>query len=245
MKKRPLVLSIAGFDPTAGAGVLADIKTMEQNKTLGMAVITANTIQTETNFTSVIWIDEQIVFSQLLPLLNQYSFSAIKVGLIPNLSFLLKIVSLPQLRQTKIIWDPILSASSGFNFNHDLTKLEEILNHIYMITPNWNEIKILAETNDATIGAEKLAKLTNVFLKGGHSTEVGKDYLFSKKGKIYPLKNKSNIATEKHGSGCVLSSALTANIALKFPIIKTCLRSKKYTTTILESNKSLLGYHKK
>jgi len=245
MKKRPIVLSIAGFDPSAGAGVLADIKTLEQNKVLGMSVITANTVQTENDFQSVNWIDEDLILNQTKVLLEKYSFSAVKIGLIPNLSILHKIVSLPQLHQTKIIWDPILSTSSGFNFNHDLTKLEEVLDYIYMITPNWNEIKILAETTDSKTGAEKLAQFTNVFLKGGHSKEVGKDYLFSKKGKVYPFNKMSEIATEKHGSGCILSSSLAAHTALKFPIIKACLRSKKYTTMVLESNKGLLGYHKR
>ncbi len=245
MKKRPLVLSIAGFDPTAGAGVLADIKTFEQNKVLGMSVITANTIQTETDFVSVNWIDEDIVFAQIETLLSHYSFSAIKIGLIPSLSFLLKIMALPQLGQTKVIWDPVLSASSGFDFKHNLDDLENVLKKVYLITPNWNEIQVLAKTTDAKIGAEKLSKFTNVYLKGGHAEEIGKDFLFSKKGKTYPFNKMSNIATEKHGSGCILSSSLTAHIALKFPIIKVCLRSKKYTTMVLESNKGLLGYHKR
>ena len=245
MKKRPLVLSIAGFDPTAGAGVSADLKTFEQNKVLGMSVITANTIQIEDDFVSINWIDETIIFTQLEMLLNKYSFSAVKIGLIPSLSFLLKVVNLPQLFQTKIIWDPILSASSGFDFNHDLKLLEDVLKKTYLITPNWNEIQILANTTEAKKGAELLSKLTNVFLKGGHSEEIGKDFLFSKKGKVFPFNSMSKIATEKHGSGCVLSSSLTAHVALKFPIIKACLRSKKYTTLVLESNKGLLGYHKR
>ena len=245
MKKRPLVLSIAGFDPTGGAGILADVKTFEQNKVLGMSVMTANTIQTEANFVSVDWIDEGIVLKQIELLLNNYSFAAVKIGLIPSLSFLLKITALPQLHQTKIIWDPILSASSGFDFKHDLALLEEVLEKVHLITPNWNEVQVLAKTSDATDGAKKLSTFTNVFLKGGHSDDLGKDYLFTKKGKVYPFNKMSNIATEKHGSGCILSSSLTAHIALKFPIIKACLRSKKYTSMVLESNKGLLGYHKR
>jgi len=245
MKKRPLVLSIAGFDPTGGAGILADIKTFEQTKVLGMGAITANTIQTENKFVKSNWVEETVFFEQLEQLLQDYKFSVVKIGLIPNLEFLLQIISHPKLEQTKIIWDPILSTSTGFDFKHNLEILPVVLPKIDLITPNWNEIKKLSSEKNAQAGAQKLAQYTNVYLKGGHSDiEIGKDYLFSTKGKVYPFKNRGKRVTEKHGSGCVFSSALTAYLALGFPIIKACLKSKKYTTNFLESNTTQLGYHK-
>jgi hydroxymethylpyrimidine/phosphomethylpyrimidine kinase len=246
MKKRPLVLSIAGFDPSGGAGVLADIKTFEQNKVQGMAIITGNTIQTEDNFLKVEWIEDIFVFEQLETLLNQYQFEYIKVGLIPNLAFLSHLLNHPKIKQSKIIWDPILSTSSGFDFKHDLVELNQLLSHLFLITPNWNEVKLLSGNSEAKLGAEKLAEFTNVYLKGGHSNEkVGKDFLYAKTGKVYPFNNRAKYASEKHGSGCVFSSALTANLALDLPMIKACLKSKKYITEVLESNKGLLGYHKR
>lgn len=246
MKKRPLVLSIAGFDPSGGAGILADIKTFEQNKVQGMGVITGNTIQTEDQFLKVDWIDEQFIENQINLLLEQYQFNYIKVGLIPNLEFLLKLTQIPKVKEAKIIWDPILSSSSGFDFKHQLEQLEDVLSSIYLITPNWNEVKILSQVEDAQLGATKLAQFTNVYLKGGHATEtVGKDHLYTTKGKVYPFNSMGKYPTAKHGSGCVLSSALAANLSRDFPLIKGCLKAKKYTTEFLESNKSLLGYHKR
>lgn len=246
MKKRPVVLSIAGFDPTGGAGVLADIKTFEQNKVQGMAIITGNTIQTESNFLKVDWVNESFIFEQLETLLTQYQFEYIKVGLIPNLAFLSSLINHPKLKQSKFIWDPILSTSSGFNFEHNLKELNQVLSQVYLITPNWNEVKVLSGNLDTKLGASELSKTTNVYLKGGHANEqVGKDYLYTNKGKIYPFNNRAKYASEKHGSGCVFSSALTAQLALNLPIIKACLKSKKYITEVLESNKSLLGYHKR
>lgn len=246
MKKRPLVLSIAGFDPTGGAGVLADIKTFEQNKVQGMGIVTGNTIQTENSFLKVEWINEDFLLLQLNTLLNQYDFQYLKIGLIPNLNFLANLLNHPKLAKTKFIWDPILSTSSGFDFEHQLEELNQVLKQVHLITPNWNEVKVLSGNSDSKLGAIELAKLTNVYLKGGHSTEeVGKDFLYAKNGKIYPFNNRAKYASEKHGSGCVFSSALTAQLALELPIIKACLKSKKYITEVLESNKELLGYHKR
>ena len=246
MKKRPLVISVAGFDPTGGAGVLADVKTFEQNKVQGMSVITGNTIQTESEFLKVDWIDESFIFEQIELLFKNYKFEYIKVGLIPNLKFLSKLVNYAKIRQTKIIWDPILNTSSGFDFEHDLGLLNELLTNIHLITPNWNEIKVLSKNSDSKLGAQELARLTNVYLKGGHANdEVGKDFLYANDGKIYPFNNRAKYASEKHGSGCVFSSALTAQLALGVPVVKACLKSKKYITEVLESNKGLLGYHKR
>lgn len=246
MKKRPLVLSIAGFDPSGGAGVLADVKTFEQHKVQGMAVVTGNTIQTEDAFLKVDWVNEDFIKKQLETLLLQYKFEYIKIGLIPSFEFLLRILNIPELTTTKVIWDPILSASAGFDFRHQLECLEEVLASIDILTPNWHEIKALSGEEDPHLGAAKLARFSNVYLKGGHADkQVGKDYLYTLKGKVYPFNPMGKYPTPKHGSGCVFSSALAANLAKEFPLIKACLKSKKYATELLESNKGLLGYHKK
>jgi len=248
MKKQNYILTIAGFDPSGGAGLLADIKTFEQNKCIGMAVQTANTIQTEDEFLSVNWIDETIVIKQLETLLSKYKFNYIKIGLIPNLEFLKKAITICKTKNpnSKIIWDPILSASSGFDFNHDLNELETILKDIFLITPNWDEIKALSNTDNEIEGAKQLSKHTKVFLKGGHNEEnIGKDYLFENKiQKAFNPKKTVKPMHPKHGSGCVLSSAITANLQQGYPLQKTILKSKRYIEGFLSSNKTLIGRHR-
>lgn len=245
---RNAILTIAGFDPSGGAGILADIKTFEQHKCIGMAVQTANTIQTEDEFLSVNWIDEKIVIKQLETLLSKYKFKYTKIGLIPNLEFLQKVMDILKSHnpKTKIIWDPILSASAGFGFNHDLSELETILEQVYLITPNWNEIKELSNKDDAIEGAKQLSKFTKVFLKGGHNeTNLGKDYLFEGENqKSFNPKKTVKPIFPKHGSGCVLSSAITANLQQGYPLQKTILKSKRYIEGFLSSNKTLIGRHK-
>ena len=81
-KVRPYCLTIAGFDPSGGAGILADCKTFEQNKTQGLAVITANTLQTEDSFKRVDWMTDEIILEQLNLLLDRYKIRFIKIGLI-------------------------------------------------------------------------------------------------------------------------------------------------------------------
>lgn len=247
-KKNNYILTIAGFDPSGGAGLLADIKTFEQNKCIGMAVQTANTIQTENEFLSVNWIDENIVIQQLERLLAKYRFDYIKIGLIPNLAFLQKSIRLCKASnpQTKFIWDPILSASTGFNFNHQLDSLKEVLKDVYLITPNWDEVKVLSNTKDSIEGAKQISKITKVYLKGGHNPiSLGKDYLFeNEEQKTFNPKNSGKAVYSKHGSGCVLSSAITANLQQGYPLQKSILKSKRYIEGFLSSSKSLIGRHR-
>ncbi len=244
-KERIKILTIAGFDPSGGAGLLADVKTIETNKCAAFAVCTANTIQNENEFVAVNWVTEEDVFAQLDILLKEHHFGYVKVGLIPSLGFLKKITTklITHNSSAKIVWDPILSASAGFDFSHDLSDLSEVLNSIYIVTPNWNEIKQLSGIEEAQEGAEQLAQLTNVYLKGGHNPETkGKDYFYFE-DQLLPFNPKLKVLYDKHGSGCVFSSALISNMAKGYPIIKACLRSKRYIEKYLGSTRKLLGYH--
>ncbi|MGB0887632.1 MAG: hydroxymethylpyrimidine/phosphomethylpyrimidine kinase [Vicingaceae bacterium] len=246
MKNRPKILTIAGFDPSGGAGLLADVKTIEANKCAAFAVCTANTVQNENEFVAVNWIAEEEVFAQLDILLKEHQFKYVKVGLIPSLDFLKKIIANLQssISNVKIVWDSVLSASAGFDLGYDLSALKEVLKGIYIVTPNWNEIKQLSGNDDAQKGAELLAELTNVYLKGGHNpTTKGKDYFYFE-GQVLSFNPKIKVLYDKHGSGCVFSSVLTANLAKDYPIIKACLRSKAYMYKFLNSSPTLLGTHR-
>ena len=243
-KIRKNIITIGGFDPSGGAGVLADIKTFEQHKLQGMSVITCNTIQTEENFLSIKEIEEEIVISQLNTLLKRYSFKYAKIGLVPSISLLDKIIDRLTDYKISIIWDPILKSSSGFNFKHNTKEILKIAYKVHVITPNWNEIQEITNSKNVLESAKKLSTNTIVYLKGGHNLEnVGKDYVFQNK-KLFNLANQSCKASEKHGSGCILSSALAANLCLGFNMHKACIKTKKYITNRLESNKTLLAYHK-
>lgn len=245
--KRPYALSIAGYDPSGGAGVLADIKTFEAHKVIGLSVVTCITYQTEDNFERADWLTVEQIISQLEILLKKYKIDYCKIGLVQNITVLNKIIeTVNKLNPaTKIIWDPIFASSSGFIIHKNIEEkdIRETLKQLYLITPNWNEAKKLGG-NDAMLVCEKISAYCSVFLKGGHNEkDSGTDFLYLK-NKKFSFRKKQNAPYPKHGSGCVLSASLAANLVKGFPLIKACLRAKQYTAKFLNSNKTLLGYHK-
>ncbi len=247
--KRPNVLSIAGFDPSGGAGLLADIKTFEANKVSGFGVMSALTFQNDLDFEKVEWIPLEKIIEQISVLQKRFQFEYIKIGLIENLDVLHQLILHlnSNISNPKIIWDPILKASAGFNFHDKIErlKLEEICKNIFLITPNFDEIKKLTDEEDEKKAAKDLSKFCHVFLKGGHNeNDLGRDFLFTTDGKDFSFRAKQKIEFGKHGSGCVLSSAITANLVKEFKLHRACLRAKQYTAEFLNSNKNLLGYHK-
>lgn len=245
---RPVALSIAGLDPCAGAGLLADVKTFEAHRIYGLAIPSAVTYQHDLVFKKAEWLSLEKITEQFDLLQERFKIHCIKIGLIENLSILDQLINyLTTSASPLIIWDPVLKASAGYNFHAriDLSLLESICKKVYLITPNIPEAIQLGSTGDAMENAKKLSAFCNVLLKGGHSeTQKGKDFLFCKDGKAFSFRNRSKDVSEKHGSGCVLSSAITANLAKKVKLHRACLKAKNYTTGFLQSNKTLLGYHK-
>ncbi len=245
--ERKYVMSIAGFDPSGGAGLQADIKTFEQHKVYGLSVNTANTLQTATKFHSIQWMELKEVLNAIDVLLNEYPVKVIKTGIAPSFDFLFQIVShIKKINaEIKIIVDPIIQSSTGFDFQKDnqRKKLVDILSTIFLITPNIEEAMILTNNKDAKKSAIELSKHCNVLLKGGHSdNERGVDYLYTDDTCFELRPTKMNVSA-KHGSGCVLSAAITSNLALGFDLKTACIKAKKYVEQFLNSNKTLLGYH--
>lgn len=253
-KTRPYVLSIAGLDPSGGAGILADIKTFEQHKVSGMGIVTGLTFQNDSEFNGVKWIEIAEIKKQIEILRNKYKFDFVKIGMIKDWDTLHEIISSCQLppdshrgANCRLIWDPILKASAGFEIHKtiDKKKIIEICKKMYLITPNVEEIRILTGEVDEHTGAKELSIYCNVLLKGGHSEKKrGYDHLFTTEGKMFSFRPRELSPSEKHGSGCVLSSSITANLANGLSLQRSCLKGKDYVTKFLLSNKSLLGYHK-
>jgi len=247
LRERPNILSIAGFDPCGGAGVLSDIKTFEFHKCLGMAVITANTIQTEDTFISVGWLANDQILLQLETLLEKYKFEAVKIGVIESFDLLNQIVHKIRKHQPNIliVWDTVLSATSGFDFISEINKnlLTDLLLYIDLITPNAIEIIKLTEFTNVNEGAKFLSNYTNVLLKGGHrADQIGIDTLFTSERiqDLFPIAKDVN---PKHGSGCMLSSAIVSNLALGSTIEDSCRKAKLFIEKQLSSNSSLLAYY--
>ncbi len=243
---RPYLLTIGGFDPTGGAGVLADIKTTERLRCYGMSVLTANTVQRENKVLSVKWLSNAFINEQC-EALKHIEFKAIKIGIVQSVEMLSNILEIAAKYWPKasVIWDPVVKASDNttffdFDSNFDFTS---ILSKVDMITPNSNELSYLSKKENTDERLSELSKSTQIYLTGGHNEEqIGVDYFANEKG-IKKLNPKAGTYSEKHGSGCVLSTALACHLALDYPMHLALLKSKRYIEKVLGSNKTLLAYH--
>lgn len=243
--ERSFVMSIAGYDPSGGAGLLADIKTFEQLKVQGLGVCTAMTLQTESRFLNLNWQPLEGILNSINVLMKKYKVEAVKIGVVKDAQFLTHIVEKVKSVniEAKIIWDPVLKSTSEFSFFdlNTISELENILKQIDLITPNYNEYKVLQEFN--------LFKNTknscSVLIKGGHrEDQLGTDILMEngKEVSIHPT-DETSVFYPKHGSGCVLSSAITSHLALGKNVEEACRNGKLYIEKFLTSNLTLLGFH--
>jgi hydroxymethylpyrimidine/phosphomethylpyrimidine kinase len=245
--ERTCVLSIAGFDPSGGAGILADVKTFEANRVYGLGAVSAFTFQNDIEFEDVKWLDANDILKQIFVLQKRFHFSVIKIGLIKDLETLETIVTILDTTTpgVRLIWDPIIKASAGFEFHKRIDKsgLHALLNKIYLITPNTAEVKFLAGVNDAMEAAQELSRYCHVLLKGGHNEEArGVDFLFTE-NTVVKIDRSERKVYPKHGSGCVLSSAIAGELASGNDLITSCSNAKKYAEQFLASNLSLIGTH--
>lgn len=246
---RPFVLSIAGFDPSGGAGLLADAKTFESLECYGLAVNTANTIQNDKKFNVCHWTPEAVILEQLDLLLESFSVEVVKIGIVENLHILKKVIERLQYRNKsiRIIWDPVLKSSSGFLFQktREFQKnLESILERIFLVTPNYEELKLFYPQLNMEGTIRRIVSQTNLYLKGGHRPgAIGLDELFTKGGASLSIKPGRTDYFNKHGSGCILSSAIAAHLTLGDSLPAASRKAKDYIEKILASNNTLLAYH--
>ncbi len=246
--QRPIVLSIGGFDPSGGAGVLADCKTFEVHDVMGISATTCITIQNENVFEKVYWFSQQQIIEQLEILFRVYKIEIVKIGLIENFELLQNLVEFLKQQNPciKIIFDTVLKSSSGFDFyQNQAHQFLKLLNSFYLITPNYFEAQNLFQNIQPEKIIADLKTDCAILLKGGHQVGAEAIDLLFTNGKIYSFPLPRLIGFEKHGSGCVLSSAIAANLGLQMSLIKSCETAKKYTYHFLLSNKNKLGFHHK
>lgn len=244
--ERPYALTIAGFDPSSGAGLTADIKTFEQCKVYGLALCTGLTLQTEDVFTSITWRKLEDVEKELEVLLTKYPVKAVKFGIVPSMDWLRILTAKIKKHDPEIfiVVDPVWKSSTGFSLNESGLALDkDFLKKITLITPNIPELVFMSDGKNENQFITELTSHSNLLVKGGHKThDTGTDVLYQKETTTEYTSLIQN-AFPKHGSGCVLSAAITANLALGYNVEQSCKLAKNYIEQFLISNKSLLGFH--
>ena len=247
-QERPYVVSIAGFDPSAGAGLMADVKTFEQHRVYGFGVSTAWTVQNDSEFLEIEWMESAFIIKQLKPLVSKFDIKACKIGLIQNPEGLFEVISFLKSNnpEIKIVLDPVWKASAGYelnNWNTNQSILKQSLKKIDLVTPNLAEMQFLGGSQDVISSARTWAEYCPVLLKGGHNDKNHAQDLLFERNDFYEITPANISLYSKHGSGCVLSSAIASNLALGLPLLEACKKAKLYIEEYLNSNPTLLGYH--
>ena len=242
------VLSIAGFDQSSGAGVTADIKTFESCRVYGLGTSSSITFQNQNTYLGTKWLTPDEIIRQCEVLFREFSPAYVKIGLIESFDTLEQVVNYLRtaLPKVRIIWDPILKASAGFQFHdgENLIQLQDILREIYLITPNTDELKTLFGNHPDVESLQALARSQNlnILWKGGHNDgALASDRLVTP-DKVYTF-SVTRARHGKHGTGCVLSSAIASYLTLGYPLPDACRLGQHYVAGFIRSNDTNLGMH--
>ncbi|MGI0066503.1 MAG: bifunctional hydroxymethylpyrimidine kinase/phosphomethylpyrimidine kinase, partial [Nitrosotalea sp.] len=217
------ILSIAGSDPSSGAGIQGDMKTFNAFGAYGLSVITAVTSQNTRKFFDVEPAKPSLVKSQIRSVLEDFHIDAIKIGMVYDKQTVRAIYSELEKIKIPIILDPIFKSTTGGDLQAknafgDFKKF--LISLSYIITPNVPEAEKISgvkikSLNDMKNVAKKIQKMgaKNVIIKGGHFSSGSKivDVLLDDK-KFYTYSH-DRLKFENHGGGCTFSASLCANIA--------------------------------
>jgi hydroxymethylpyrimidine/phosphomethylpyrimidine kinase len=191
--------------------------------------------------------DAKRIIEQIAPLVDLHTIAACKIGIIRDVGVFAEIGGyLKSLNPAmRIVFDPVWKASAGFAFHPHLLldQWMEALEWVDVITPNYPEMEQLSVQQPLSATISRLTQCCAVFLKGGHHPAApGTDVLFQADSQV-EFKSSGIPVFPKHGSGCVLSSAIAANLALGYPLAAACKQAKQYIEKFLSSHASLLGHH--
>ncbi|GAB2686550.1 bifunctional hydroxymethylpyrimidine kinase/phosphomethylpyrimidine kinase [Saccharopolyspora gloriosae] len=218
----PNVLTIAGTDPSGGAGIQADLKAFSANGAYGMSVVTALVAQTTTGVAEVREVPPEFVTSQLTTLLDDVRVDAVKIGMLAGTGVIRAVVAvLDRYAPPHVVLDPVMVAKSGHRLLADeavAVLRDELLPRVDLITPNLPEAADLLGEREITDSggmagqAERLTGLgaKQVLLKGGHLREAASLDLFRGDGEAEFLRRERIETTNDHGTGCTLSAAIAA-----------------------------------
>lgn len=233
------VMTIAGFDPSAGAGVLADIKTMSAFGCYGVSAITSLTLQNTQGVFGAYHQSREVVRGQLDPLFDDFEIAAVKTGMLPTRDVIEEVAAALSHRPiAHVVVDPVVRSTSGYDLIDDraLAALIDLLFPMAtVVTPNRAEAERIAGAEIATESQmESAARLIlalgpkAVLIKGGDvNSEKATDLLLDSSGVARFSSERVN-STSTHGTGCTLSSALACLMASGHTLRQAIPIAKEY-----------------
>lgn len=248
-KSYPTVLSIAGSDSGGGAGIQADLKTFSSLGVYGATAITAITAQNTQGVHSQFALPPQMVYDQIIAVMEDIHPSVIKIGMLSNEQVATAVAEALKRYSIPIILDPVMVSSSGHRLlsaeAQEVLK-ERLLPMAQLVTPNIPEMEALTAMPLLTISdkynaAKHLLSLgvQSVLLKGGHEEgEVKVDILYQKspQGIVTCSFSSDTLNTRNiHGTGCTLSSAIAAYMARGLALKEAVSSAKIYITEAIKA----------
>lgn len=236
-------LTIAGTDPSGGAGIQADLKTMTAHRVYGMSAITAVVAQNTTGVTGIMEVTPEFLAEQLDDVFTDIFPDAVKIGMVSS-SALIRVIAekLKQYHAKNVVLDPVMVATAGSKLISDeaISTLKEMLIPLAdVITPNIPEMEVLSGmTIRSDKDMERAAKMAGdtfrcaVLCKGGHQLNDANDLLYMD-GEYLWFYGKRIATTNTHGTGCTLSSAIASNLAKGRGLAESVRRAKSYLSGAL------------
>lgn len=244
---RPVVLVLAGHDPTGGAGVQADSEAIAANGCHAVSVITCLTVQDTHNVKRIVSVAPELVAEQLKYLLVDMPIAAIKIGLIDNVELIPIIETLLQQYPTlpKVL-DPVLAAGGGTALASEVltTQIRErLLPHITLTTPNVPELERLSALHPATLDEQAQVLLNTgckaLLVTGTHAPTPEVTQRLYQNGHSTKTWQWPRLPETYHGSGCTLASTCAALLAQGFELETSLEKAQHYTWHSLEKAEAL------
>src|SRR6202023_1963714 len=240
-----LLLTIAGFDPSCGAGIAADLKTVAAHGCYGLAAITSLTVQSTEGVQAVHNTPAAELREQLEVLAKDCDIAAVKIGMLGNRGNARVVAEfLDSHKFAHVVHDPVMKSSSGTELL-DAAGIKylvaELLKRSTVITPNVPEAEILTgmtikDTADMEAAARKIVEMGAhaVIVKGGHM-ERAVDVLFDG-NEIVALAGDRVREETLHGTGCTFAAAIAAQLASGRPLLEAAMLAKAYVTKAIEKS---------
>lgn len=255
MKRYPTALTIAGSDSGGCAGIQADLKTFAAIGVFGTTVITAVTAQNTRQIRHIENISPNIVREQLEAVLDDIKIDAVKIGMLPSVEIVTVISDvISHYKLDKVVVDPVMAATSGERLsivNASDVYRALLYDKITLITPNVYEAEILSgirirSAADMYKASEVILKhgCRAVLIKGGHlPSREPVDILFQRNSTPVEYAAQYVNTSNLHGTGCSLSSAITAFLALGCDLEEAVRKAKEYMTSAIAAGVGITTGH--
>ncbi|WP_208437547.1 hydroxymethylpyrimidine/phosphomethylpyrimidine kinase [Bartonella taylorii] len=252
MALKPSILIVAGTDPTGGAGIVRDIETAAHFQIKANLAITCVNVQDDNHVAEIVPMHEKLIAAQMRSALGANPISAIKIGMTGTKAIITAICNvLKDYPHIPVILDPVLVASSGGKLiTEKITEImiNKLLPHVDLLTPNREELALLSQNplashhKQAIQQARKLLSFgpRSILIKGGHANGPLATDSFIDKTEIINISTPRLTGTMR-GTGCILSSAIAANLALNESMPQAIKNAKAYIHTLL-LNHNRKGY---